>query len=202
MTRALALGPLWVSLLSCSPGTDRHSSESGMARDTVALLASDSQGVTAPGLLSRLYVANTAEIQLSRLAARRAVSPAVRWVARRLASDHTRNREEEHALAEKLDISLTPAAVGDAAPDRVALPPGLEGKSGREFDGSYIEHEIAAHQASVEEIQNRLLPVTRSPEVRAYLQKTLAAVGDHLEILKQIQQQLSQARDRHVQKSD
>lgn len=161
-----------------------------MARDTIASVARDSSGATVAGLLSRFYVANTTEIQLSRLAARKAASPAVRRIAEKLAGDHSRNREEEQALAEKLDISLTPAAVGDAAPDSVAMPAELKGKTGTEFDRTYLDHEIAAHRANIEEIQNRLLPVTQSPVVRAYLQTTLNAVRDHLERLKQVRQQL------------
>jgi putative membrane protein len=188
---ALFLAVVWANLLACSSGNNRHNSESGIARDTAASVVSDSAGVTVPGLLSRLYMANTTEIQLSRLAARKAASPSVKQIATKLASDHARNREAEQALAQKLDISLPPAALGDAAPDNTAIPPELDGKTGTEFDRVYVEHEIVTHQANIEEIQNRLLPMTRSPEVRAYLQKTLTLIHGHLEALKRVRQQLS-----------
>jgi putative membrane protein len=181
---------VWANLLACSPGTDRYDNETGLARDTAAPAPSDSGGVTAPGLLSRLYLANTSELQLSSLAAGKAASPGVRRIARKLVHDHSRNREEQQALAQKLDVSLTPVALSEAAPDSGSLPPELEGKTAIEFDTAYLEHEIAAHQASVDEIQNRLLPVTQSPEVRAYLQRTLTAMQGHLEALKQVRQQL------------
>jgi putative membrane protein len=170
------LAVAWANFLACSPGTNRQDNETGMA------------GATTPGVLSWMYLANTTEIQLSRLATGKA-SASVQRIARRLGGDHLRNREEQQALAQRLDISLTPIALGDAAADSAALPPELEAKTGKEFDRAYLEHEIGVHQANIEEIQNRLLPVTRSPELRAYLEKTLTAMHDHLEVLKQLQQE-------------
>jgi putative membrane protein len=165
------------------------------SRDTMPSVAGDtaaaSAGATTPAaVLSQLYVANTTEIQLSKLAAKKAVSPKVKQVATKLAADHAKNREEERALARKLNISLTPAALGDAAPESTAVPPELQGKTGTELDRAFVEHEIKEHQANIEKIQNQLLPATQNAEVKAYLQKTLTAIQGHLVSLKQVQQKL------------
>jgi putative membrane protein len=181
---ALALLPF------CSPGNNRRSGETGMASDDSASAASESEAVTPAGILSQLYMANTTEIQVSKLAAKKATSPAVKRVAAKLAADHAKNREEERALAQKLNVTLTPATGEQAAADSTALPSDLQGKTGRDFDDAFVEHEIKDHEDNIQKIQTRLLPAATNPEIRAYLQKTLTAMQGHLASLKQVQQQL------------
>src|ERR1700737_2895941 len=82
-------------LTFCSPGNNRRTGETGMATDTAARPSTDS-AAAAPGaeavppaaILSQLYGANTTEIQVSKLAARKAASPAVKRIAGKLAAHH------------------------------------------------------------------------------------------------------------------
>jgi putative membrane protein len=185
-------------LTFCSPGNNRRTGETGMTTDTAARHSTDSastssstEAVTPAAILSQLYTANTSEIQLSKLAARKAASPAVKRVAAKLAADHAKNREEERALAQKLNITLTPAAGAEtSAADSTALPSDIQGKTGRDFDKAFVEHEIKDHEDNIQKIQTQLLPAASNPEVKAYLQKTLTAMQGHLASLKQVQQQL------------
>jgi putative membrane protein len=183
-------------LTVCSPGNNRRAGDTGMATDTAAAPAADSaapaaEAASPAAILSQLDVANTSEIQLSKLAAKKSSSPAVKRVAAKLAADHAKNREEERALAQKLNITLTPATGAEASgADSAAVPPELQGKTGRDFDKAFIEHEVQEHQDNIEKIQTQLLPAASNPEVKAYLQKTLAAIEGHLASLKQVQQQL------------
>jgi putative membrane protein len=179
-------------LTFCSPANNRRTGETGMATDTTAHPSADSasaapsaEAATPAAILSQLYAANTAEIQLSKLAEKKASSPAVKRIAAQLASDHAKNREEERALAQKLNISLTPAPS-----DTAATPSDLQGKTGRDFDKAFVEYQIKAHQDNIDKIQTQLLPAASNPEVKAYLQKTLTAMQGHLASLKQVQQQL------------
>jgi putative membrane protein len=185
-------------LTFCSPGNNRRTGETGMTTDTTARPSTDSasaspgaEAATPAAILSQLYAANTAEIQVSKLAARKAASPAVKRVAAKLAADHAKNREEERALAQKLNITLTPAAGAEtSAADSTALPSDIQGKTGRDFDKAFVEHEIKDHEDNIQKIQTQLLPAASNPEVKAYLQKTLTAMQGHLASLKQVQQQL------------
>jgi putative membrane protein len=183
-------------LTFCSPGNNRRTGDTGMTTDTAAPPSADSAAPSAEAaspaaILSQLDVANTTEIQLSKLAAKKATSPAVKRVAAKLAADHAKNREEERALAQKLNITLTPATGAEASgADSAAVPPELQGKTGRDFDQAFIEHEVQDHQDNIEKIQTQLLPAASNPEVKAYLQKTLTAIQGHLASLKQVQQQL------------
>ena len=180
-----------LSLLTfCSPANDRHAGETGMATDTTAHAAADTgasaaEATTPTAILTQLYAANTAEIQVAKLAQKQASSPAVKKIAAKLASDHAKNREEERALAQKLSLSLTVSPA-----DGATVPPELQGKAGREFDRAFLEDQIKAHEQNIEKLQTQLLPAASNPEVKAYLQKTLAAMQGHLASLKQVQQQL------------
>jgi putative membrane protein len=171
-----------VLLTFCSPDRNRHDNETGMAQ-----AGADASATSPAAILSQLYVANTTEIQLSRLAAKKASSPKVKQLAKKLAADHAKNREEELALAQKLNVTLTPAAEGEtAAADSAVLPPELQGKTGPGFDQAFVEHEIQEHAANIERIQTELLPAAPNAELRAYLQRTLTAMQGHLAALKQV----------------
>jgi len=196
-------------LTFCSPAKDRQASESGMGRDqaggfnsndTLATSARSDSAVrnepapTPSGILSQLNVANTTEITLAQVAEKKASSPTVKQIARRLASDHTKNRQQLQALAQKLGLNLTPARGGNVAPvsgDSAAFPAQLEGKSGAEFDKAYLQHEIADHQSNIDKIQNQLLPAAQDQQVKGYLQKTLTEMEGHLAALKDADRKIS-----------
>ena len=201
-------------LVSCSSG-NRRNTDTGMVeggagglstRDTIPSGAvgssrSDSTGATtvdsnatassAGAILSQMNVANTTEIQLATLAAKKATSPKVKQIASKLAADHGKNREQVRALAQKLNVILTPAQGGSvSAADSAAMPPDLQGKSGRDFDRAFVQHEIADHQSNIQKLQTQVIPGAQDAAIKAYLQKTVTELQAHLSSLKQVQQQL------------
>lgn len=190
----------------CSPGDDRRTAESGVAgndsaglpsRDTMATPAASAKAeagslITPAAILSQMNVANTIEIQLSRIAAKRASSTEVKRIAEKLAVDHSKNRQQVRALAQKLNVPVTPAAGGDvSAVDSIAMPADLQGKTGAEFDKAFVEHEIRDHESSIQKIQNKLLPAAQDPEVKSYLEKTVAEMQAHLAGLNEVQRKIS-----------
>jgi putative membrane protein len=197
-------------LVSCSPG-NRKDDESGMAeggagglssRDTLATsTATDSITTThstttstasaAAAILSQLNAANTAELQLATAAAKKAASPKVKQIASKLAADHRNNREQLQALAQRLNLDLTPAQGENmSVADSAAAPSELVGKSGRDFDRAYVEHEINEHEANVQKLQTQAIPSVQNADVKAFLQKTLTEMQSHLSSLEQVQKQL------------
>ncbi len=196
-------------LVSCSP--DRRSSDTGMVEggagglstrdtmpstpDTLSFTRADSGKTgasSAPAaILSEMDVANTSEIQLSTVAARKARSPKVKQIARRLAADHAKNREELRALAQKLNVTLTPGRGSSvSATDGAASPVDLRAMSGRNFDHAFLDHEIEDHQADIEKLQTQAIPSVQNADIKAYLQKTVTEMQNHLSSLKQVQKQL------------
>lgn len=194
MKRALLPATALAFLAFCSPDTTRRSGETGMAVDTAPSgdsASPSSTAVTPAAILSELHLANTTEIQLSKLAVKQASSAAVKRIAKQLAADHSKNRQQVRALAQKLGLTLTPAAGGSiAAADSPPVPPELRGNTGADFDRAFVEHEIDEHREGIEKIQNQLLPAAQSEQVRAYLQGTVAEMQSHLASLQQVQRQL------------
>lgn len=163
-----------------------------MATDTTAHPSSDTasaapsaEAATPAVILSQLYAANSAEIQLSQLAEKNASSLSVKRIAAKLASDHVKSREAERALAQKLDVSL-PVLPSDTS----SVSSDLQGKTGRDFDQAFVEHEIKGHDDNIHKLQTQLLPAASNPEVKAYLHNALTMMQGHLASLKQVRQQL------------
>jgi len=193
-------------LLACSPGDNHRGGDTGMAdsapggmssHDTMSMSGDSSTAVagntavTPEGVLSQMNVANTTEIQVSTVASRKASSTAVKQIAKKLEADHTKNRQEVKALAQKLNVNLTSAQGGSvSAADSAALPAELQGKSGNDFDKAFVQHEIDEHQANIEKIETQIMPSLQNEQVKAYLQKTLTAMQEHLSSLQKVQQQL------------
>jgi putative membrane protein len=195
-------------LTFCSPGNNRQS-DTGMANDGSGGMSSGDTALssapapaggetganteaTPPAILSQMNVANTMEIQLSRMASKQATSPAVKRVATLLVADHSKNNKEVTALAKKLNVSLTPAAGGSVTgSDSAAMPAELQGAKGAEFDRAFVQHQIQLHQNNIQKIQNQLLPAVQEPQLKAYLQKTVKGMQGHLATLEKTEQQLS-----------
>ena len=203
-------------LTFCTPGNNRQSGDTGMAQggaggqsssDTMAGSSSASAnsssaaadtasnsaaGPTTPAaILSQLSMANTMEIQLTKVAEKKASSSKVKQVAAKLLADHTKNEAQVKALAKQMNVTLTPSAgANPGAADSAAMPSELQGKSGAQFDQAFVQHEIDDHQSNIEKIQSQMLPSVQNPQVKSYLQKTLTAMQGHLASLKQAQKGL------------
>jgi putative membrane protein len=202
----LTSAALILSIVACSSDNTRRNGDTGMAegapggistRDTMPSAMADTGAVagnaeaTPAGILSQMNVANTTEIELSTLATRKASSAQVKQIARKLVTDHTKNREEVRALAQKVNVTLTPARGGSvSSADSVALPQDLQSLSGAAFDKAWLQHQINAHNSNIHHIQNQTLPAVQDPQIRTYLQKTLTDMQGHLASLEQVEQQL------------
>ena len=202
----LTAAALILFLFACSSDNTRRTGDTGMAEgapgglsthDTMSSAMADSAAApgnaeaTPAGVLSQMNVANTTEIGLSTLATRKASSPKVKQIARKLVTDHTRNREEVRALAQKVNVTLTPAQGGSiSSADSVALPQDLQNLSGAAFDKAWLQHQIEAHNTNIHHIQNQTLPAVQDPQIKSYLQKTLTDMQTHLASLEQVERQL------------
>lgn len=204
--RSLSAAAALIILASCSPaderragatetgsnGAGRLSSSDTMPAPAAPASATTDSAATPAAILSQMNVANTAEIQVARMAAKKASSSDVKKLAEKLAVDHSKNREEVKALARKLNQPVTPAAGGDiTAPDSAAMPSDLEGKSGADFDRAFVEHQIRVHQSNIQKLQDQMLPAADNAQVKVYLQKTLADMQRHLASLQEVQQKIS-----------
>jgi putative membrane protein len=190
-------------LMACTPGQDRSAGgasaegpESGMTGDTSVQDTASSgtpTGATTPatpaGMFSRLELINTAEIQTAKLASRQAKAPEVKEIARTLVTHHTKNRRELEALAKQMNVSLLPAAGGNTARDTAGVL-ALSGLEGPEFDRTFVQQQIEAHQSNISAIESQMIPSAQDEQTRQFLQKTLTAMRGHLASLQALQGRL------------
>jgi putative membrane protein len=203
--RYLAPASALLLLTFCSPRSDNQAgSESasngagGMSsHDTMPMAAPPSDTTSNPAstpaaILSQMNVANTTEIQLARMATKKASSPAVKQLAQKLVAEHTKNRQEVMALAKKMNVSLTPQSGGSVTPvDSAAVPSDLRTASGAQFDKAFVEQQISDHESNIQKIQSQMLPSVQDAQLKTYLQKTVSGMKGHLSSLQQTQKKLS-----------
>jgi putative membrane protein len=185
-------------MMACTPAqTERRSgddtgAETGMRAGDTATTGTP-MGDRAPslsGIVSRLELANWAEIETSRLATTQARSAQVKEIARQLVTDHTKSRSELEALAKQKGIDVLPPEGGSTRQDTIGVL-ALKGLKGAAFDSAFVQAQIKVHQENLDAIQNQLLPSAQDEELRQYLEKTQADMQKHLAKLQQIQGQLS-----------
>jgi putative membrane protein len=202
-------------VMACSPrdrSTAAGGRETGMSSDTAGMARSDTAapagnaaqpesaavnpsgttGSEASGILSVIATANGAEIQTAKDAQTKASNPQVKRFAAKLAKDHQKNDQEAQALAKKLGVNLAAGAAA-ASESQSAAMGDLASKTGAEFDRAYVEHEIQDHEQNIDKIEHQLLPAAKDPQVKAFLQKTDREMKNHLQMAKQLQQQLNKS---------
>jgi putative membrane protein len=192
-------------LLACggdrdsAPAAGSASGETGMTADTGgSAAAGDTASTGTPtgegpaslsGILSRLELVNTAEIQTSELAAKQAQSPAVKKIAGMLVTHHQKNRTELETLAQQKGVDLVPASGGNTARDTAGVL-ALRSLQGADFDTAYVAGQLEAHRSNLDAIRNQMLPAAQDADVRRFLEKTQTAMEKHLANLEEIQGQL------------
>lgn len=129
-----------------------------------------------------LTEANNAEIHEAQLALRNSSNPRVRAFARQMIADHSRLNNRLLSLADQLGIAPTqsPASLNLSRTSRQAFR-SLSALSGRNFDVTYIRHQVAVHRTVLNGINQVLLPNTRYPGLRTALLQTRAIIGNHLQ---------------------
>jgi putative membrane protein len=68
----------------------------------------------------------------------------------------------------------------------------LQGKSGADFDSTYIDHEVTYHQAVLDALDKTLIAGAQNAELKALLEKVRPAIAAHLDRAKQVQGNLGQ----------
>jgi len=153
---------------------------------------SGATGSEASGILSVIATANQAEIQGAKDAQTKASNPQVKRFAAKLAHDHQKNEQEAQALAKRLGVDLAGGAAAASESQSAAMGE-LASKTGADFDRAYVEHEIQDHQQNIDKIEHQMLPAAKDPQVKAFLQKTDREMKNHLQVAKQLEQQLSKS---------
>jgi putative membrane protein len=127
----------------------------------------------------------TAEVELSKAAQAKASNAEVKKFAQMMVADHTKANAELKSVAGKKNVDL-PTDLATA--DRAALEE-LNGLSGAQFDRTYVDAMVDAHETDVQLFEDQAGDDT-DPEAKAFAAKTLPTLRKHLETIKGIQSRL------------
>ena len=147
------------------------------------LTAEDQQFVQKASMSSRM------EVTVGNLAEDKAANDQVKQLAEKIADDHeTANRELQSSLGTAANTG--PDAVRAGSDDQMMaeheqLRQRLEKMSGAAFDRAYLEEMVKHHEKDIKEFERAAQ--SSNPQVRAFAERTLPVLRQHLEMSQQLQ---------------
>src|SRR4051812_8515705 len=106
-----------------------------------------------------------------------------------MVTDHSKANDELKQIISSKGASLpaTPSRKENSAMDD------LQKATGQDFDKKYVEHMVKDHKKDVKEFEDATKNLS-DPELRAFAQKTLPTLQDHLRQIEQIEPAFSSKR--------
>jgi putative membrane protein len=199
--RLLPLISLMITLAGCqgsSGARDRSAAATADSlRDTSAsksaAQAPAPRGLSDSNIVYLLDEANKADSAAGAIALKKAARADVKAFARLMMSDHHALRQAGQQLAKQLKISPAPPEhdpiAGYTRNEAASLQ---KTPKGAQFDGTYIDHEVAVHQA-VLDFANMARVTTKTPQLKELIEKAVPTIRKHLEQATAIQKQISPA---------
>lgn len=133
-------------------------------------------------------VTNEGEIELAKLAKKKTKNDQVKTFADHMISEHTDNNKNSMQLVRKLNLkpekNENSEAMKKDSEKTMAQIKDLEGSA---FDKAYMESQISTHQKVLSELDEKMIPSAKNPELKALLEKTKSSVTAHLEQAKKVQ---------------
>jgi putative membrane protein len=124
------------------------------------------------------------EVEAGKQAQSQATNDQVKAYAQRMVQDHSKANQELMVIAETQGVDLKAARA--QGHDMKAM-----GK-GQDFDRAYIAQMVKDHTEAVRLFEQQA-ERDANPEVKAFAQKTLPTLREHLEMARSIQQQLGRS---------
>lgn len=133
-------------------------------------------------LIQDIAQANLAEIDTGRLALEKSQNDAIRKFAQMMVDDHTKALEELRTLAQSKGITLP------TEPDlqHKTLATALKLLSGDTFDSQYIARVGVGDHERAEKLLDKTIRETSDQDLRAYAQKTIKSVQQHLAVARSL----------------
>jgi putative membrane protein len=128
------------------------------------------------------------EVELGRLAQSKASSEVVKQFGQRMVEDHGNANKELMELAANKGVKLD-----DKAPKKNAVMDRLSKLQGAAFDREYVKEMVKDHKKDVAEFR-RMHSGAVDPNLKAWIDKTLPAIEDHLKMIEGIQSQMVSAK--------
>jgi len=138
--------------------------------------------------VSKAVEDNREEVELGKLAQGKASSDAVKQFGQRMIEDHSAANQDLLQLAENKGMKLQ-----DKAPKADREMERLAKLQGPEFDREYVRAMVKDHKQDVAEFR-RMHSGAVDPNLKAWIDKTLPTIEDHLKTIEGIQAQMAAAK--------
>jgi putative membrane protein len=125
------------------------------------------------------------EVAAGKLAAQRALDPAVKQFAQRMVADHSANNDVLKSVADSKQAPL-PDAVSNDEHDALGK---LEGLNGHDFDVAYTDMMVKDHVADISDFQKEV-KAAKDPDVKDFAQQTLPTLQHHLMLVNRLSAQV------------
>lgn len=163
--------------------------------DTAAVDTTAASGATADfsdaNIVALLDHANKADSSAGALAAKQATNPKVKQFAQMMMVDHHQLRKQGADLAKKL-VPEPPANDPVTALEQQETEALTSAPKGAEFDRTYIQQEVTAHQA-VLDLADQAHQSADNPELKALIEKARPLIENHLKQAQAIEKELGTA---------
>lgn len=150
-----------------------------------------SAAVSDPQIAHIALSASSGDSARGKLAETKATNAQVKSFAKEMVTDHTMLNKKAVELANKLNV--TPAEspadsdlvkkVGDMTND-------LQGKTGKDFDKTYMDQEVQIHQRVLDDLDKTLIPTAQNADLKKLLTTARGVVDGHLKRAQQIDSSL------------
>ena len=149
--------------------------------------AAAAQSITDAQIASIVVTANQVDVDAGKLAASSSKNAEVRKFAQLMVRDHTDVNRQAVDLVTRLKVTPqdneTSRSLAAGGEKNIAALKSLKGAA---FDKSYVEHEVAYHQAVLDAVDQTLIPNAKNDELEALLVKVRPAFVAHLEHAKHL----------------
>jgi Predicted outer membrane protein len=132
-----------------------------------------------PTIVAIFDAANTWDMETGAIAKKRGTTREIRNFGAMLVHDHTEVRKQGRALAKKLHVTPTPPKDFGMAKDHAAAMKSLRSVSRKDFDKTFLAHEVAYHKAVIDAINSTLMPALKNQEVKDLVTKVAPAFKAH-----------------------
>jgi len=116
------------------------------------------------------------EVHMGQMGQDKGTSSGVKAFAKQLVDDHTKANDELMNLAKQKGITLPPD-------NPSAMPKGLNGKTGDDFDREFAKMAVDDHQKDIAAFEKEANSGT-DPDIKAWASKTLPTLRQHLDAAK------------------
>src|SRR5579862_6519149 len=121
------------------------------------------------------------EVELGQLAQQKATDSKIRDFGAMMVKDHSAANEQLKALAASKNITLPTHVSASQKATKIKL----HAETGQTFDKAYVKSQISAHEDTIK-LLNKEISSGQDADAKAFAQKVLPTVKEHLQAINQI----------------